>query len=71
MLKLWNDTRKNKDPPHVMVPLKARFKGNTKENWHMLLLADTTGYGIKVKKWVGRWLDVLVEKEGRLEYWFL
>ena len=29
MLKLWEDTRRNKDCPHVMVMLKGRFKGET------------------------------------------
>ena len=35
----------------------------------MLPLVDTTELGIEVRKWVGRWLEVLVEEDGRLKGW--
>ena len=53
-----------------MVELKERFKVETIEKWHMLPLVDTTELGIEVRKWVGRWLDVIVEMDGQLEGWF-
>ena len=46
MLKFWEEKRNKKYLPHVMVKLKGRFKGETRENWHMLPLAETTGLGI-------------------------
>ena len=35
----------------------------------MLPLVDTTESGIEVRKWVGRWLELLVEEDGWLEGW--
>ena len=50
-----------------MVTLKGRFKGDTREKCHMLPLVDITESIIEVRKWVGKWLEVLVKKDGRLE----
>ena len=54
---------------HIMVTLNRWFKGDTREKWHMLPLVDITESGIEVRKWVGRWLEVLVEQHGRFEGW--
>ena len=67
MLKLWEETRKRNELLHNTVTLKGRFKGGTGEKWHMLPLVDTKKSGIEVRKWVGRWLEVLVEEDTRLE----
>ena len=66
-LKLWEETSNNKEFPHVVVTLKGRFKKETREKWCMLPLADTTGSGIEVRKWVGRLLELLVEEYRQLE----
>ena len=42
MLKLWEETIKEKYPSHIMVTLKGRFKGETGEKWHMLPLLVIT-----------------------------
>ena len=66
-LKLWEEKRNNKEFPHVVVTLKGRFKKETGEKGCMLPLADTTGSGIEVRKWVGRLLELLVEEYRQLE----
>ena len=48
-----------------MATLKGKFKGEIGEKWHMLPLVDIAESGIEVSKWVGRWLEVLVEKNRR------
>ena len=50
-----------------METLKGRFKGETGINWHMLPLVDVTESGIKIRRWVGRWWEILVEEDGRSE----
>ena len=35
----------------------------------MLPLVDVTGSGIENRKWVGRWLEILVGGEGIIEGW--
>ena len=61
MIKFREEKRNKKDFPRVMMTLKGQIKWYMGENWHMLPLADTTGLGIEVRKWVGRYPDVLVE----------
>ena len=69
MLKLWEETRLSINQSHVMVTLKGRFTGDTGRTWHMLPLVDVTGSGMKIRKWVGRWLEIMVEEEGITEGW--
>ena len=35
----------------------------------MLPLVDTTYLVIEIRKWVGRWLEILVEGDTRMEGW--
>ena len=63
MLKLWEETRNKKYCSHIIVTLKRRFKGETGEKWHMLPLVDIIESGIEVRKCVGIWLEILVEKD--------
>ena len=37
----------------------------------MLSLVDVIGLGIYNIKWVGRWLEIMVEEEGRTKGWAL
>ena len=71
MLQFWEETINKKGFSHIVVTLKGRFKGDNGEKWLMLPLVDTTESGIEVRKWVGRWSEVLVEQDGRLEGWML
>ena len=48
-----------------MVSLQDRFKGETGEKWHMVLV-DETNSGIEVRRLVGRWLEVIVGEYERL-----
>ena len=54
---------------HIMVTLKGIFKGETGEKWHMMPLVDVAVSGTDIRKWVGRWLGILVDEEGRTECW--
>ena len=36
------------NPPHVVVPLRGRFKGETGELCHLMLLANKTFTGINI-----------------------
>ena len=65
MLKLWEEPRLRKNQSHVMVTMKGRPKGETGENCHMMPLVVVIGLGIEIRKWVGRWMEILVEKKGR------
>ena len=67
MLKFWEETRLRKEQYHIMVTLKIMFKGETAEKWNILPLVDITYSGIEVIRWVVIWLEVLVDKESRLE----
>ena len=69
ILPFWQETIKKKYCSRIMVTLKGWFKGETGLKWHMLPLVDITELVIEVGNWVGIWLDVLVEKYGRLEGW--
>ena len=57
----------------ILVPcdgkFKGRFNGYTGKKWHMLPLVDTTYLVIEIRKWVGRWLEILVEGDTRMEGW--
>ena len=35
----------------------------------MLPLVEVTGLGIEIRKWVGRWLEIMVEEEEKTEGW--
>ena len=52
-----------------MVTLKGQLKGDTGEKWHVLPLVEIPESIIEVRKCVGRWLEVLVEQDGRLGVW--
>ena len=52
ILKVWEDKRLKKEKSHVMVTLKGRFKGETGDKWHMLLLVDIMYSVIEVILWL-------------------
>ena len=35
----------------------------------MLTLVDAEGSVIEIRKWVGRWMEIMVEDEGRTKGW--
>ena len=66
MPKFWEGIRLRKGQPHTMATLKGRFKGESGGKWHMVPLMDEKNLGIKVRIWVGRWLEVIVGEEEQL-----
>ena len=50
-----------KEKSHVMVTFKGRFKGETGDKWHMLLLVNINYSGIEVIRWLyldGGWWNI-------------
>ena len=54
----------NVTSPHVVVPLLGRFKGETGERSHLLILANTTSSGLQLRTWVERMVGLL-ERTGQ------
>ena len=50
--RFWEETRLKKEKSHVMVTFKGRFKGETGDKWHMLLLVDIMYSVIEVRRWL-------------------
>ena len=48
--------------PHIMVPLLGRFKGETRERWHLLPIVWKTWSGIEAGVWATRLKSSLVER---------
>ena len=61
VIKFWLETRLKKEQSHVMVTFRGRFNGETGLGWNILPLVYITDLLIKVRRCVGRWLEVLVE----------
>ena len=57
-----NRGRTHASSPHVVVPLLGRFKGETGERSHLLLMANTTASGIPIRVWVERMVGLLSSK---------
>jgi len=47
---------------HVVVPLTGRFKGETGENYHLLCFVDVTSHGLEPRKWIGRLIQLYLER---------
>lgn len=54
--KHWATSTSN-NPPHIVIALLGRFKGEIGENYHLLPIVTKTASGIDNKKWIGRLLD--------------
>ena len=50
------------DPPHVVVALLGRFKGETGLGYHLMPLVVRTRSGLEPRKWIGRLLEFYREK---------
>ena len=59
--------RLRRDKCHVMVTLEIIFKGEAGEKCHTMTLVDISNYGIDIRKWMGIWLEDLVEEESIME----
>ncbi len=55
-LKHWDKSIAG-SPPHITIALLGRFKGELRENYHLLPIVTQTRSGIDNKKWIGRLLD--------------
>jgi hypothetical protein len=45
------------DPPHVLITLLGRFKGELGEQYHKMPLSAVTTSGLQVRLWVGHLLE--------------
>ena len=52
-----------------MVNFQGWFKGETGVEWHMVTLVDEKNLGIQVRRWVVRYLEVIVVDYDSLEGW--
>jgi hypothetical protein len=52
----------SEDPPHVIVALLGRFKGEIGENYHLLPIVTKTASGIDNMKWIGRLVNELTSR---------
>jgi hypothetical protein len=46
------------DPPHIIIALLGRFKGELGENYHLLPIVPLSRSGINNKLWIGRLLEI-------------
>ncbi|KAL7530332.1 hypothetical protein ACHAXR_005039, partial [Thalassiosira sp. AJA248-18] len=63
LLKFWEET-KNHRIPHVMIPLRGRFKGEQNLRWHCVPIGDQGKSKIPSRRWISRLLLRRVRKEG-------
>ena len=69
LLTFWEETASH-DTPHIMLTLQGRFKGEVNSRWHCVPVADKTGSGVPVRKWMGRLvMDRRVGKQRRRKGW--
>ena len=48
---------------HVVIALLVRLKGETRESYHLLLLAHVTNQGLEPRKWISRLLGLYEKRE--------
>lgn len=51
--------------PRVCICLLGKFKGETGERYHSIILANESSSGLKTRLWVERIMDLCKEEEGR------
>ena len=64
LVKRRNDGRRDIENGHVVIPLMGRFKNETGERNLVLVLANETFGGLKIRKWVDK-LTKLLKDEGK------
>ena len=60
LIKRRLDGENHEEYPHVVVPLMGCFKNKTGERNILLALASVTASGIEVRKWVERFIILLI-----------
>ena len=56
ILKHWEQSTSS-EPPHIVIAILGRFKGEIGENYHLLPIVTVTSSRIENKLWIGRLLD--------------
>ena len=46
------EIRNRTNPPHVIIPLRGRFKGEAGERWYLMPLANATSSGIQIRSMI-------------------
>ena len=56
LIDYWAEGRKPTDdlPPHVMIPLQGRFKGEQGTRWHLVPILDGSRSKIPARRWPAR-----------------
>ena len=44
-------------PPHIMIPLQGKFKGEQNTRWHLVPIAENCASGVPSRKWLARMLQ--------------
>ena len=57
---------KHEKPPHVVIPLLGKFKGEDYTRFHLLLAPDKTDSGFQPRQWV-EWLIAAKKSQGLTE----
>jgi len=60
-IKHWEDGGQA-EIKHLVVPVLGRFKGETGETYHLLCTIDRTSHGLEPRKWVGRYMQILMSR---------
>mmetsp|Transcript_12985 Transcript_12985/g.19314 ORF Transcript_12985/g.19314 Transcript_12985/m.19314 type:complete len:514 (+) Transcript_12985:1584-3125(+) len=66
LLELWKETLEH-ETPHIMLPLRGKFKGEDNFKWHLIPIADNTRSNIPTRRWVSRLLIRRCVEEGQRE----
>ena len=53
---------RSEDLPFVVVPLLGRFKNEDGEKWHLMLSVSVTASGFRVRHWIERVCNILVDE---------
>ena len=66
LLAYWKEAL-NHETPHIMLPLRGKFKGEDNLKWHLIPIADTTRSNIPTRMWMSRLLMRRCVEEGQKE----
>ena len=50
-------------PPHIMIPLQGKFKGEQNTRWHLVPIAENCASGVPSRKWLARMLQRRVQEK--------
>lgn len=63
VLRRWKGATTHPSHPHCPVSLRGRFKGETGEKTHAMVLAKVSASGIETGRWMERFISLAVERK--------